>query len=191
MASRKWEVISLLHTHSWHCTSTGQCCQGCGHSFWSLLGQCTHLPLCPSPYCWTSLSLVLGRISTPLVDPINIYQVGPPTLCGAPNPHPATHHQLESSRSYSSPVPCDKMGECLLSPCVFLSKGPTAKKAVCTLILQRALKAFPFLFLPSRQENMEECQDQIFTLFCFLYNISFVFHFLPLKSAYWGIIFTQ
>ena len=67
-----------------------------------------------------------------------------PTLCGAPNHHPAPHHQLESSRSYSGPAPCDKVGECLLSPCVFLSTGPTAKKAVCTLVSQRALKAFSF-----------------------------------------------
>lgn len=67
-----------------------------------------------------------------------------PTLFGAPNHHPAPHHQLESSRSYSGPAPCDKVGECLLSPCVFLSTGPTAKKAVCTLVSQRALKAFSF-----------------------------------------------
>ena len=66
--------ISVVDIHSWHCISTGQCCHGCGHSFWSLLGQCTHLPLCPSPYCRMSLSLLLGRTSTPLVDPINIYQ---------------------------------------------------------------------------------------------------------------------
>lgn len=116
-----------------------------------------------------------------------------PTLCGAPNPHPAAHHQLESSRSYSGPAPCDKVGERLLPPCVFLSTGPTAKKAVCTLVSQRALKAFSFFIsaISAGKRGGVPGSDFYFVLFSIQYFLFVLFYFLPLKSAYGGIIFTQ
>ena len=80
------------------------------------------------------------------------------------------------------PSACDKVGECLLSPGVFLSKGPTAKKAVRTLISQRALKAFSFSIsaISARKHGGVPGSDFYLVLFSIHYFLFVLFYFFYL-----------